>query len=68
MQLQAKDLLLLCSDGPTNMVPVESRWSRCWRRAQFYDLPDRLVDAAGRERRLRTTHRPASAAGCGTWA
>ena len=45
VQLQAKDLLLLCSDGLTNMVPVE-QMEHLLAQGPFYDLPDRLVDAA----------------------
>ena len=45
VQLQAKDLLLLCSDGLTNMVPVE-QMEQLLAQSPFYDLPDRLVDAA----------------------
>ena len=45
VQLQAKDLLLLCSDGLTNMVPVE-QMEQLLAQGPFYDLPDRLVDAA----------------------
>ena len=45
VQLQAKDLLLLCSDGLTNMVPVE-QMEQLLAQGSFYDLPDRLVDAA----------------------
>ena len=45
VQLQAKDLLLLCSDGLTNMVPVE-QMEQLLAQGPFYDLPDRLVNAA----------------------
>ena len=45
VQLQAKDLLLLCSDGLTNMVPVE-QMEQLLAQGPFYDLPDRLVEAA----------------------
>ena len=45
VQLQAKDLLLLCSDGLTNLVPVE-QMEQLLAQGPFYDLPDRLVDAA----------------------
>ena len=45
VQPQAKDLLLLCSDGLTNMVPVE-QMEQLLAQGPFYDLPDRLVDAA----------------------
>ena len=47
VQLQAKDLLLLCSDGLTNMVPVE-QMEQLLAQGPFYDLPDRLVDAANK--------------------
>ena len=43
--LQAGDLLLLCSDGLTNAVPRE-QMVELMRTSAFYDLPDRLVDAA----------------------
>ena len=39
------DLLLLCTDGLTNMVPVE-QMEQLLAQGPFYDLPDRLVDAA----------------------
>ena len=43
--LQAGDLLLLCTDGLTNAVPRE-QMIELMRTSAFYDLPDRLVDAA----------------------
>ena len=39
------DILLLCSDGLTNIVPVE-QMEQLLAQGPFYDLPDRLVDAA----------------------
>ena len=45
VQLQAKDLLLLCSDGLTNAVPREDI-EQLLGKGSFYDLPDRLVDTA----------------------
>ena len=43
--LGADERLLLCSDGLTNMVPVE-QMEQLLAQGPFYDLPDRLVDAA----------------------
>ena len=45
VRLNEKDMLLLCSDGLTNMVPVE-QMEQLLAQGPFYDLPDRLVDAA----------------------
>lgn len=39
------DMLLLCSDGLTNTVPV-AKMEQILKSAPFYDLPDRLVEAA----------------------
>ena len=39
------DLLLLCSDGLTNALPAE-RIEKLLAKGPFYDLPDRLVEAA----------------------
>ena len=39
------DMLLLCSDGLTNALPLE-RIEKILARAPFYDLPDHLIEAA----------------------
>ena len=39
------DMLLLCSDGLTNALPVE-RIEKILSRTPFYDLPDHLIEAA----------------------
>ena len=39
------DILLLCTDGLTNALPA-ARIERLMAKAPFYDLPDRLVEAA----------------------
>ena len=44
-KLKREDRLLLCTDGLTNMVPVEEM-EKLLAQGTFYDLPDRLVDAA----------------------
>ena len=44
-KLKREDRLLLCTDGLTNMVPVE-QMEQLLAQGPFYDLPDRLVDAA----------------------
>ena len=43
--VQPGDLLLLCSDGLTNTVPVD-QIEKLLARGPFYDLPDRLIAAA----------------------
>lgn len=43
--LQAKDILLLCSDGLTNAVPKE-QLEQLLRTEPFYELPDQLIRAA----------------------
>lgn len=45
IRLEAGDMLLLCSDGLTNAVPRE-QIVELMQNGSFYDLPDRLVDAA----------------------
>ena len=44
-KVQPGDLLLLCSDGLTNAVPRD-QMEQLLSKGAFYDLPDRLVDAA----------------------
>lgn len=44
-RLQKDDLLLLCTDGLTNMVPVTDM-ETILARGNFYDLPDLLIEAA----------------------
>ena len=44
-KLKRKDRLLLCTDGLTNMVPVEEM-EKLLAQGTFYDLPDRLIEAA----------------------
>lgn len=44
-KLKRKDRLLLCTDGLTNMVPVEEM-EELLAQGTFYDLPDRLIEAA----------------------
>lgn len=44
-KLKRKDRLLLCTDGLTNMVPVEEM-EELLAQGAFYDLPDRLIKAA----------------------
>lgn len=44
-KLKREDRLLLCTDGLTNMVPVEEM-EELLAQGTFYDLPDRLIKAA----------------------
>ena len=44
-KLKREDRLLLCNDGLTNMVPVEEM-EELLAQGAFYDLPDRLIEAA----------------------
>lgn len=44
-KLKREDRLLLCTDGLTNMVPVEEM-EEMLAQGTFYDLPDRLIEAA----------------------
>ena len=44
-KLKREDQLLLCTDGLTNMVPVEEM-EELLAQGAFYDLPDRLIEAA----------------------
>ena len=44
-KLKREDRLLLCTDGLTNMVPVE-QMEQLLAQGTFYDLPDRLIEAA----------------------
>ncbi len=44
-KLKREDRLLLCTDGLTNMVPVEEM-EELLVQGTFYDLPDRLIEAA----------------------
>ncbi len=44
-KLKREDRLLLCTDGLTNMVPVEEM-EELLAQGTFYDLPDRLIAAA----------------------
>ena len=44
-KLKREDRLLLCTDGLTNMVPVEEM-EELLAQCAFYDLPDRLIEAA----------------------
>ncbi len=44
-KLKREDRLLLCTDGLTNMVPVEEM-EELLAQGTFYDLPDRLIEAA----------------------
>lgn len=44
-KLKQEDRLLLCTDGLTNMMPVEEM-EELLAQGTFYDLPDRLIEAA----------------------
>lgn len=44
-KLKREDRLLLCTDGLTNMAPVEEM-EKLLAQGTFYDLPDRLIEAA----------------------
>ena len=44
-KIKREDRLLLCTDGLTNMVPVEEM-EKLLAQGTFYDLPDRLIEAA----------------------
>ncbi len=44
-KLKREDRLLLCTDGLTNMVPAEEM-EKLLAQGAFYDLPDRLIEAA----------------------
>ena len=44
-KLKREDRLLLCTDGLTNMVPVEEM-EELLAQGAFYDLPNRLIEAA----------------------
>ena len=44
-KLKREDRLLLCTDGLTNLVPVEEM-EELLAQGTFYDLPDRLIEAA----------------------
>ena len=44
-KLKREDRLLLCTDGLTNMVPVEEM-EKLLAQGTFYDLPDRLIESA----------------------
>ena len=44
-KLKREGRLLLCTDGLTNMVPVEEM-EELLAQGAFYDLPDRLIEAA----------------------
>ena len=44
-KLQKGDVLLLCTDGLTNMVPV-GQMEKLLVQGSFYDTPDRLIEAA----------------------
>lgn len=43
--VQKGDMILLCTDGLTNVLPKE-KIEEIFRKGGFYDIPDRLVDAA----------------------
>ena len=43
--VQKGDMILLCTDGLTNVLPKE-KIEEIFTKGGFYDIPDRLVDAA----------------------
>ena len=45
LPVQKGDILLLCTDGLTNVLPKE-KIEEIFTKGGFYDIPDRLVDAA----------------------
>ena len=45
LPVQKGDMLLLCTDGLTNVLPKE-KIEEIFTKGGFYDIPDRLVDAA----------------------
>ena len=45
MPVQKGDMILLCTDGLTNVLPKE-KTEEIFTKGGFYDIPDRLVDAA----------------------
>ena len=44
-EIEEGDILLLCTDGLTNMVPVD-QMEKLLVQGPFYDTPDRLIEAA----------------------
>ena len=45
LPVQKGDMILLCTDGLTNVLPKE-KIEEIFTKGGFYDIPDRLVDAA----------------------